>query len=305
MMLITGATGLLGANMVMTFASRGEDVVGLCRNPFNSGDITFFNADITHKGETEAYIRSLKPSSVVHCAAATNVDRCEDAPEEAMMANAESTGRLAETSRSVGARFVYISTDAVYKGDRGGYTEEDETWPVNEYGKSKLAGEKMAIEADPDALVLRTNMYGWNAQEKSSLAEWILGKLANSENLNGFSDVIFTPLLVNDLADITLELVKKDVTGIVNLGCSEAISKYEFARAVARTFGCDEELITSSSVRDIDFKAPRPLDTSMNTDKLEGLLGRKPPGVTESLIRFKKLREDRYFTRLKAMARRV
>jgi dTDP-4-dehydrorhamnose reductase len=139
----------------------------------------------------------MRPAWIVHCAAATNVDWCESHPVECMRVNAEAAGALARAARSIGARLVYISTDSVFDGVSGGYRETDPVSPVNHYARSKASGESAVLDEIPDALVLRTNIYGWNLQSKHSLAEWALARLEGGEVVPGFRDVSFSPLLVN------------------------------------------------------------------------------------------------------------
>ena len=160
--------------------------------------------------------------------------------------NAQVPGSLAQEARSIGARFVYISTDAVFDGRAGNYSETDLPNPINEYAKSKLRGEQEALRLNSESLILRVNIYGWNAQEKYSLAEWILRELAANGQVPGFSDVWFCPTLVNDLSEIIVDMLQRKLSGIYHAVGSEKINKYDFARKVAETFGYDPEQVKPS-----------------------------------------------------------
>ena len=300
MIVVTGASGLLGASVLLQARDAGREVAGLCHShSLHVPGVSSFNADLTDSVTAQALIAKLRPTAIIHCAAATAVDWCEDHPIETERINAESAGFLAGVARELGARFVYISTDSVFDGARGNYSEGDLPCPLNVYASSKLNGERAALRKNPDALVVRVNIYGWNAQEKQSLAEWILGRLLARMEVPGFTDVIFSPLLVNDLADALLRMVDLQLSGTYHVTGSQAISKFEFARMLARIFGADDALIVPARVADAKLRAPRPRNTSLNTQKLQLALGMPMPGVEAGLRRFKNLQETGYVQRLK------
>jgi dTDP-4-dehydrorhamnose reductase len=300
MILVTGASGLLGATVLLLARDSGRGVAGLCHShSLHLPGVPTFNADLTNSGTARALIAKLRPTAIIHCAAVTGVDWCEGHPIETERINAESPGFLAGLAKELGARFVYISTDSVFDGARGKYSESDLPCPLNVYAKSKLNGEHTVLRENPDALVVRVNIYGWNAQEKQSLAEWILGQLLAERKVPGFTDVIFSPILVNDLAEILLEMLNLGLTGIYHVTGSESISKYEFARSVATTFGLDINLVFPAQLAHAKLRAPRPLNVSLNTGKSCAALGREMPGVLEGLRRFKILKDNGYAQELR------
>jgi dTDP-4-dehydrorhamnose reductase len=298
--LITGAAGLLGANLALQYRSSGLDVVAtdLGRLPAIDGVQTVV-CDLLEAGAAAKLIEERHPDCVIHCAALTNVDQCEADPGLALRVNAGISGNLAAVAARAGARFVYISTDSVFDGSRGGYTEADPVAPLNSYAKSKLAGERAVLEASPEALTLRTNIYGWNMQAKSSLAEWILARLESALETPGFLDVVFCPILVNDLADVILQAAGRGLSGCFHATGSEACSKYEFAVRIAEVFECDRALIRPASIDDSPLKAPRPKNTSLVVSRIEGALDRKMPGLDDGLQRFKALRQEGFVALLK------
>lgn len=302
MMLVTGASGLLGANFVLAASERGHEVTGVYRRHV----IAFpgqrsVQADITDPGVVRNLCQSLKPRAVVHCAAATDVDWCEDHPLETRQQNVEATETLATAAHACGAAFLFVSTDAVFDGRRGQYTEADQTAPVNEYGRSKLLGEQAAAAAAPGALILRTNMYGWNAQVKDSLAEWALHKLERGEETPGFEDVLFAPLLVNDLSAVMLDLLSRDVSGLYHAAATDACSKFSFVRQVAEVFGLDASLVRPTAVESVRFRAPRPHNTSLISRKCATECGVQFPSVADGLRHFRRLRDDGFADRLKSL----
>jgi dTDP-4-dehydrorhamnose reductase len=212
--------------------------------------------------------------------------------------NVEMSGRLAALAAQTGAQFVYISSDSVFDGVRGSYAEEDQVKPVNAYARSKLDGET-AVRA----LVVRTNIYGWNMQPKTGLAEWILSQLESGSEVPGFQDVIFCPILVNDLGDAILEMLERKLSGLYHVAGSEPCSKYEFALHLAGTFGLDKALVRPSSIEQSTLQAPRPKNTSLRTARIHRALGRAMPSLDAGLLRFKALRDSGFVARLRQSGR--
>src|SRR5690242_16494390 len=166
--LVTGSSGLLGANLVLELARAGHQLTALYHHyPIHPPNVRSQCCDLT--GDCDLVIREAMPSLIIHCAAATNIEWCEAHPKECMRINGEVPGYLAGLAKSVRAAFVYISTDAVFDGCTGGYSETDPVRPVNQYARTKAAGEAAVLQAMREALVLRVNMFGWNLQPKLSL----------------------------------------------------------------------------------------------------------------------------------------
>jgi dTDP-4-dehydrorhamnose reductase len=301
MLLVTGASGLLGATVLRSAADLGWEVVGLChRHVISDPKIRVVKVDLTDESFTSKILFDLRPTAIVHCAAATNVDWCEENPGQTEAINVHASAVLAKIAAELNAHLVYISTDAVFDGKKGDYAETDEPAPLNIYAKSKLAGEQEVVRRHPSALVVRVNIYGWNAQDKDSLAEWVLKRLAAGNDVPGFSDVFFTPILVNHLAPVLFAMLQRALTGTYHVAGSERVSKYEFARRVTTIFGFDPERVKPCRVKDMNLKAARPLDISLNTEKIHTALGRAMPNIDEGLREFRDLRDCQYPQQLKS-----
>jgi dTDP-4-dehydrorhamnose reductase len=301
---VTGASGLLGANLVMRLLARGEAVAALChQHHFAPPGIQFVPLDLTDAAAVRAALEALRPSHVIHCAALTNVDRCETHPEDAQRLNVDATGHLAAAARAVDAGLTYISTDSVFPGDRGHYAETAPTGPVNNYARSKLAGEAVVAAASPTNLIVRTNLYGWNAQPKNSLAEWVLSRLEAGQPVPGFHDIFFNPLLATDLSDLLLDMQRAGLAGIYHAAGGPGQSKYAFAVALAEVFGYPPEQVQAVSAATVPSAAPRPRDTRLNTTKLRQALGRPLPDDGAALHAFHSQRTSGYAAQLKAHLR--
>jgi dTDP-4-dehydrorhamnose reductase len=191
-----------------------------------------------------------------------------------------------------------MSTDSVFDGECGGYVETDEPNPVNVYAASKRAGEMAVLQAHPAALVVRSNIFGWNAQPKTNLAEWILNNLRAGRTLPGFTDTFFAPLLVNTLARWMLALDQARARGVLHVASDAAVSKYEFARALARAFDLPENLI-QPQISATASGARRPLNTALNGAAAARRLGWAQPELGEMLQEFRALETSGGVARLR------
>jgi len=303
MILVTGASGLLGASLVALLQSRGREVLGLYHHHrVEIGGASLAALDLTDESQTERLFEQFQPATVIHCAAATNLDWCEEHPEEARRVNVTASKRIAEITSRTGVRMLHVSTDAVFDGERGDYAETDQPAPLGVYARTKLEAEHAVIAQNPRAVIARVTLYGWNLQPKLSLAEWILDRLSQGEVVPGFIDTIFCPILANDLAEILLAMVDRDLVGLYHVVGCESISKYEFAGRIALQFGFDSQRVIPARLAEAKLKAPRPLNTSLNTQRICDALGRPMPDVDSGLRRFAELRADGYGQRPTAPA---
>lgn len=302
-MLVTGASGLLGGTVIQVWRERATCLAVSHRHPLRGVGFASATADLTVRDEARALVESFRPEWIVHCAALTDVDRCEREPAEAERVNVMAAGHLAEAAAASGARLLHVSTDAVYDGVKGGFVENDATGPVNRYAESKLRGEAAVLARQPDALIVRANLFGWNPRDKRGLAEWMLDRLQRGEVVPGFDDVIFNPLLTTDLAELFGEMLGRGLTGVVHAGSADAISKYHFGVLLAEAFSLDPRLVRPVPLASAGLPTPRPRNTSLRTARLESLLGRSMPRVAEGLQKFRAQFLSGSVTELKSLGR--
>lgn len=296
MILITGASGLLGVSLIALAQEQGREVVGLYhQHPVSLAGARLLPVDLTQDAQVKRVFEELKPDTVIHCAADTNVDWCQEHPEATYRLNVEASARIAE----FGVRLLHISTDAVFDGTSGNYAEIDQPAPLNAYAQTKLQAEHAVLASNSNAAIARINLYGWNAQYKLSLAEWILERLSKGSDVPGFTDAVFCPILANDLAEVLFAMVDGKLTGLFHVVGSEAVSKYEFARRVALRFGFHPDRIIPTIVAESNLRAPRPRDTSLNIRKVCGALKRAMPDVDSGLCKFADLRAGGYVERIR------
>ena len=284
--LITGASGLLGLHLALQSAEQGPTIGVVHHNDLIGVPFEVIRADLAQPGCAAGLVDRYKPDLIVHCAALANLDGCENNPGVAQRLNAEVPGELAEVSVQRRIKLVHISTDSVFDGLRGGYTENEIPNPLSVYSRTKYEAEKRVMQADPDAVIARVNFFGWSLTGQRSLGEFFFNNLSSGKRCNGFTDVFFNPLLVSDLAALIHKIVEKDLKGIYHVLSSESLSKYDYGCRLARHFGLDESLITPISLRESGLQAQRSPNLRMNTEKLSRDLGETLPLQAAGLQKF-------------------
>jgi dTDP-4-dehydrorhamnose reductase len=262
---------------------------------------TVLQADLLEPGAVDRVLDQAQPDWVIHCAALANLEACEQNPDLARELNTELPRVLASQCRKGGARLLHVSTDAVFDGHRGGYTEEDAPNPVNLYARTKLEGEKAVLETEPGAIVARVNLFGWSLSGERSLAEFFFNNLKAGNRVMGFTDIKFCPVLANELAHVFLSMLEKELRGIYHVVSPECLSKYEFGVAIARKFDLDPGLIAPTSVRDAGLGATRSPQLTLKIDKLIHDLDATTPDISTSLERFYTLYQQGYPQALRSM----
>jgi dTDP-4-dehydrorhamnose reductase len=272
--LVTGGTGMLGSAIIKALGDEYE-TISVSRTLANPQAAVSLNADLSEAGSAKAVIEKTRPDAVIHCAALTDVEECQRNPVKARAVNALATGYLVEAAAPE-TRFIYISTDAVFDGRRGMYSELDEPSCVNDYAGTKLEGEGFAKGKPGSCLILRINMIGHQPIRGQSLAEWVAHNLEAKRPIRMFTDIIFSPLWTGTLAGYIKRLLPSGETGYLHLGSRGGTSKYEFGCRLAGRLGLDASLIRPASVDGMDFLAKRPKNTTLDASKAEKILGRMP-----------------------------
>jgi dTDP-4-dehydrorhamnose reductase len=272
--LITGAAGLFGPHLVKAFSDLGE-VVGLGRS---KGTVL---CDLTDHDQTYDLVSKIAPALTIHCAALADVDACEASPNQADRQNRLATANLT-AALPKSSRLLFISTDQVYPDTAGPHKEGSES-PVNQYGKSKLAGENEALKHG-NAVAVRTNMFGPSMTEgRQSLSDFVVHSLSANVPTTLFSDVLFSPLHFHTLAECLRKLAVSKFVGTCNLGSRDGVTKAEFGLAIAAHKKLPLKDVTiGHSTRLLD-RAPRSLDLRMAVSYVEEILGMQMPGTLEEI----------------------
>lgn len=284
-LLITGISGLLGNNLAYYFKDS-YDILGLYNtHPVEIKGIKTQQADILSMDSLEIVMKDFHPDIILHCASLTNIEYCEDNKDNTDLINVIGTRNVVDSVNDVNTKIIYISSDSVYEGGRGNYSETDPVKPQNYYGMSKYKGELETLKRS-NSLIIRTNLFGWNIQKKHSIAEWILYELTGNTQINCFKDVYFSSIYTFDLAVILEKAIEQDLEGIYNCGSRDSISKYEFALLIARHFHLNHNLVKPISIDDFKFKAKRGKNLSLNVSKLALALNRNLPRIHDTVKAF-------------------
>lgn len=292
--LVCGGTGLLGAPLALRLAELGHRVHVAARTKrfAERSPIRSVRCDFSEPDAAERLLRELRPDSVINCAAVTSVDACESGGLTERV-NVDWPRALATVAASSGVRFVHISTDSVFAREPGQKEpeEDDPRQPGNAYARQKAEAEDAVLEASKgEALVVRTNFFGWSPAPERGLAAWALRELRAGRRIRGFADVFFKPLYTGDASDLLVELLDANTTGLMHLLGAQCLSKLSFARSLAEVFSLDPSLVEEGRLRDAELKVPRPFNTCLATTRLERCIGRRPPTAREGLERM--LREE-------------
>ena len=285
-LLITGASGLLGINLAME-AMRAHDVIGVDRGKLKSAPFQVLQADLLHRDALDSVLDSAQPDALINCAALANFEECEEHPERARILNAEMPGQLAHACAQRNISFIHLSTDAVFDGTKAGsYIEEDVPNPQGVYSHSKLDGERAVQQANAQAIIARVNFFGWSLTNGRSLGEFFVNNLSAEKPVNGFTDVIFCPMLVNHTARLLLEMLEKKLGGLYHVVGAQPMSKYQFGLEVARKFGLKVNLISPKSVEGSGLTAKRSHNLWLSVHKLSTDLGDAIPNFSTGLDEF-------------------
>lgn len=231
--------------------------------------------DITDKLSVDNFFEKSMPDLVINCAVTKNLDFLEDQPELAFSINSQGAKNVASSSKKISARLIHISTDSVFNGLKSMYQESSTVNPINVYAKSKTLGENLIKETLSNFVIIRTNFFGINPRG-NSLLNWILDSLNNRKKITGFSDVVFNPLEISNLADMILEISFIDYNGILHLASDEPLSKYDFIIKVSKIFGFNEKLIIKDSIdSSYNLIAKRPKNTTLDNIIAKNLLHTK------------------------------
>lgn len=277
--LVVGASGLVGSRVLSELEKSAEfEAEGTCLSRTAVG---LRRLDITDVDETRKLISRLKPDVIVHTAALTNVDYCEDYRSEAYGINVRGTGNVVDAAREAGCRVVYISTDFVFDGLNGPYGEDDATNPVNYYGRTKLEGETL-VSGIGHVIARTTVVYGWKSGSKNFLMQ-VFGKLSANEEMNVAVDQYGSPTLADNMATAVVELIKEKKNGIYNIAGVDVMNRHEFALKIAKIFDLDQGLLTPVETGSLRQRAVRPMKAGLRVEKAARELKTRLLGVEEGL----------------------
>jgi dTDP-4-dehydrorhamnose reductase len=286
--LVVGSNGLLGQKVVELLVRGSATRLTLASiepKPLRELlSVEYHQIDVTSKKDVRALVEACEPEVIINCAAVTNVDLCETERDMAWRVNVGGVENLAEAVRRHTARIVHVSSDYVFDGKGGPYVEDDRPEPLSYYGKTKLASENVLRSSGLPYIIARTMvLFGYASGVKTNFALWILQSLQKGTVVRIVDDQIGNPTLADDLAFGLVRAVELEKTGVYHIAGREIVSRFEFARRLARFFGLDEGLLHPIKTAELRQPAPRPLQSGLITLKAETELGIRPATIEEGL----------------------
>ena len=280
---ITGGSGLLAVNWAAAMRDRFAVTLGLHQRTVALAGVETRKAGLDSADDIMRLLDAVAPAVVVHTAGLANVEKCEADPELAHRVNVGLATDVATACARWGARLIHVSTDHLFGRATGLIEETDPVAPVNVYGRTKAEGEVRVLETNPQALVVRTNFYGWGPSYRRSFSDTIIDALRGGGRLTLFADVLYSPILMDVLAEAAHDLVDRNASGVYHLSGDDSISKHEFGLNICDQFQLDASLITAGSLDDDEGLVPRPHVMTLSNGKATRALGRKLGGVREHL----------------------
>ena len=288
---ITGANGLLGQKLLDIFGKDSSVKVlatgkGASRLLHLPRHIEYLPLDITNREEVLTEVREFVPEIIIHSAAMTNVDQCEQERETCWDINVTAVEYLVEATQQCSAHFIHLSTDFIFSGEEELLDEEVIPAPINYYGKSKLAAEQVVVNAANIswAIVRTALVYGVTLRmNRSNIILWVKSNLEKGKPIEVVNDQWRTPTLAEDLAEGCALVAKKKATGVFNISGKDFLTPYQIAIQTADYFGLDASLIRETNQFKLQEKTKRPPKTRFIIDKAINELGYAPKPFREGI----------------------
>ena len=244
--LVIGGSGFIGRYLVSRLGTGQVHQVAATywSRPPGPGSASWHRVELTDRDALEELFRLTMPEVVVHLAAMADVGACERNPEQATAVNAQTTEAIAHLCELHGSRLLFMSTEYVFGGDKGCYREDESPNPTTHYGRTKLQAEQAVAGLVSRGSVVRTSIvYGWRTDGGRNFVPWLVDLLSARQTYEAPTQVMRSPAYVEHLVDGISALTETEQDGIYHIAGSDWVSMYEFALAVAGTFGLDAELV--------------------------------------------------------------
>jgi dTDP-4-dehydrorhamnose reductase len=273
--------------LVQVALGRGHDVFSAYKeHPPTLG--TPVSLDLTDEVSVRRNISQIKPDVIVNSAALTDVDKCEVNPQLARDLNATSVEYIARSAKELSCFLVQVSTDFVFDGTRGNYSENDRPHPINQYGLTKLAGEEAAKNCGEGrwSVARASVVYGWGRPQRPNAATSISNSLSKGQKIFIVRDQYSSPTLNTNLALMLIELSERQLPGIIHTAGATRLSRYDFALGLADLMKLQKKLILPTEAGNIEWTAKRPLDSSLQVSRATSQLTNRPLEIDEAYRQF-------------------
>jgi dTDP-4-dehydrorhamnose reductase len=283
---VTGANGLVGSRLCALLARQGHTVTGMSRGPSRIAQ-PYVSVELTDATAVKRALDELKPDAVINPASMTDVDGCERDPAGAYAANCSAVATLALETKRLGAHLVHVSTDYVFDGEAGGYSETDVPNPRGVYPITKLMGEQaVRALAGSWAIARVAVVYGWPPAARTNFGAWLVGALSLAQPVKLFTDQHVSPTLALSAAEMIAELAERRLPGIWHTAGASTVNRLEYAHVLCDRFGLPRDTITPTLLADAKLTSPRPKNSGLNVAKAMAELNAKPLPLEAALDRF-------------------
>jgi dTDP-4-dehydrorhamnose reductase len=289
--LVFGANGMLGQRLI-EFYSKQQNVQLLGCSIEDEPvfeDAEYRKIDMTRREQVKELLYDFYPDVIVNAAAFTNVDLSETEREQAWKTNVKGVEYIAEVSRVIDSHIIHISTDYIFDGKKGPYSETDKPAPLGYYARTKLASENVLKISGTFNTILRTNvLYGIAHNSRPDFVRWVVSSLRDENKIRIVTDQINNPTFIDDLVQAISKVIEYKKFGVFNIGGKEFLSRFDFTLKIADFFCLDKSLVAPITTAELNQPAPRPLKSGLIILKAETQLGYKPHSIKESLVKMKK-----------------
>ncbi len=285
--LIIGSNGMLGQNVVLQFKQTKKYEVQLASFEDESyfKEIPYKKINIAEKKEVKKLLMEFFPDFVINLAAYTNVDKSESDRETCWNVNVNAIEYLAKYCVPSNAHLINISSDYVFDGKNGPYSEKDLPNPISYYGRSKLAGENIIKKFNIPYTIIRTNvLFGYAEFGRPDFVKWVVNSLKAGNPIRIVTDQINNPTYLEDIAGAIKNICDLNKTGLYNIGGAELLNRYEFTERIAEYFNLDLDLVSQILTEELKQPAPRPLNSGLINLKAETELNYKPRPLKECFL---------------------
>ena len=287
--LVIGGSGLVGSRLIELLTANNNSISAT----YFSNEIVHkicetFQLDITDSYKVDKVIKMIRPDTVINASGERNTRYCEKNPDEAYKVNVEGTKNIVDACKTINAKLAFISSDLVFDGTKGKYSEEDEVNPLSIYGKQKVMAEEIIKDNLDNWLIARaSSIYGWDPG-RDNFVSWVIDELKNGQEIQIVYDQYVTPIYAGSLAYILIRLLENNKTGVYHVGEGECVNKYEFVKKIAEVFGFDEKLVKPISSDKLNQNIKTPKDNCLDLTKIKGELNFSGYSIIKGLQTMKK-----------------
>lgn len=289
--LIVGSNGMLGQSLTTHFMFKKE-VELMCASFEDESyyeNVAYSKVDISKQSEAKKLIKGFYPDVIVNCAAYTNVDGCETEKELSWAINVTGVENLIKYGRTCDAHFIHVSSDYIFDGESGPYSEDEFPNPISQYGKEKLAAENVVITGHIRHTIIRTNvLYGATQFGRPDFVKWVYNSLSEKKNIRIVKDQINNPTYIDDISYAISKIIEFNKLGIYNLGGAEILSRIDFTCKIADYFNLDKSLITPILTSELNQPARRPLNSGLINLKAQTEFNYHPLSIEKTLFLMKR-----------------